>query len=104
MGPGTSGGDREPMKRDARCTCRGMICGPSRRFTCISCWRSVPWCFGAADAHPNLCDDCTMGRQRVAQTADQTWTWFVRLWSELGWAMVPPCTCGGCFRCYLGIR
>jgi hypothetical protein len=28
------------------------------RYACLSCNRAVPWCFGAADAYPEHCDDC----------------------------------------------
>ncbi len=27
-------------------------------YECPGCERLVPWCFGAADRHPELCDDC----------------------------------------------
>jgi len=46
------------------CTCEGAICGTAgdkvliRRYKCSGCKRKVPWCFGAADDAPNLCDDC----------------------------------------------
>ncbi len=29
-----------------------------RFYKCQTCGRSVPWCFGAADAMPGSCDDC----------------------------------------------
>jgi hypothetical protein len=34
------------------CFCRG------RRYTCPGCRRFVPYCYGAADEHAELCDDC----------------------------------------------
>ena len=27
-------------------------------YTCRGCERACGWCFGAADEHPDLCDDC----------------------------------------------
>ena len=50
-----------------QCECNGKICriSPSGRklaftlrYTCPGCKRPVPWCFGAADNKPELCDDC----------------------------------------------
>ena len=32
--------------------------GAQLRYTCASCGWSVPWCFGADDASPDLCDGC----------------------------------------------
>lgn len=29
-----------------------------RTFECPGCGRTVPWCFGAADDQPELCDGC----------------------------------------------
>ena len=53
---------------DPKCTCRGNVCGdpiqvpgfkyPGRTFKCQSCWRVIPWCFGADDDMPYDCDDC----------------------------------------------
>lgn len=46
------------------CTCRGAICRNDlgkqvvRLYLCPGCTRLVPWCFGAADDRPELCDDC----------------------------------------------
>jgi len=34
------------------CSCLG------RRYTCPRCKRFVPFCYGAADDHSELCDDC----------------------------------------------
>lgn len=28
------------------------------RYTCAGCKRRVPWCYGADDDYPELCDDC----------------------------------------------
>ena len=40
----------------------GCICGDEAEdcgtFRCAGCDRTVPWCFGAADDAPELCDDC----------------------------------------------
>lgn len=51
-----------------QCQCRGEMCRRSPisrrglaftlRFLCARCRRRVPWCFGAADDRPELCDDC----------------------------------------------
>ena len=42
-----------------RCTC-GHCDANDNYFTCASCGRRVPWCFGAADKYPDLCDDCAV--------------------------------------------
>ena len=34
------------------CLCQG------KRYTCRRCKRFVPFCFGAADDCPEVCDDC----------------------------------------------
>jgi len=44
-----------------RCFCLG------RRYTCPGCLRFVPWCFGAADDAPELCDDCWGAKHAEAQ-------------------------------------
>jgi hypothetical protein len=51
-----------------QCQCRSEMCRRSLisrkvlaftlRFLCPRCRRRVPWCFGAADSRPELCDDC----------------------------------------------
>jgi hypothetical protein len=50
-----------------QCTCGGELCRRSstgselaytKRYRCLKCRRYVPWCFGAADDKPELCDDC----------------------------------------------
>lgn len=46
------------------CTC-GRCLG--RRYRCLWCRRDVPWCFGAADDMPEVCDDCWV----VAHTSDE---------------------------------
>ena len=43
---------------------RSCFCG-GRRYTCSGCRRFVPECFGAADAHPELCDDCAARRAEL---------------------------------------
>lgn len=56
------------------CVCGGRICAPSpdspllRRYTCPCCRRFVPWCFGADDDMPELCDDC---RQAVSKARER---------------------------------
>jgi hypothetical protein len=40
------------------CHVRGEDCEPCELFLCADCGRWVPWNFGAADAHFDLCDDC----------------------------------------------
>lgn len=40
------------------CYCRG------RRYTCPGCLRFVPWCYGAADDAPELCDECWAAGRR----------------------------------------
>lgn len=51
-----------------QCQCSGTLCRKSPvtgrdlaftlRYKCPGCKRRVPWCFGAADDLPELCDDC----------------------------------------------
>jgi len=46
---------------DPRCTCGGdpHLCGvEGRRYLCASCRLLMPWCFGASDDMPDVCDDC----------------------------------------------
>jgi hypothetical protein len=36
-----------------------QICGPDKKtYVCAWCRRSVPWCFGADNDMPLVCDDC----------------------------------------------
>lgn len=47
------------------CFCSG------RRYTCPGCRRFVPWCFGSADEHAELCDDCAcVARDRDASATE----------------------------------
>ena len=50
-----------PKTMKPKCTCGGGICGTrlkGRTYECKDCKRRVPWCYGAADNMPNVCDDC----------------------------------------------
>ena len=44
---------------------RAHQCGPYRHecgtFLCPGCNRLMPWCWGAGDDQPDLCDECAMG-------------------------------------------
>jgi hypothetical protein len=41
------------------CGCDGEICTDDVLvYQCPCCLRFVPWCFGAGDDMPDLCDDC----------------------------------------------
>jgi hypothetical protein len=39
------------------CCCAGEQC-LGRTYFCKPCGRRVPWCFGAGDDRPDICDDC----------------------------------------------
>lgn len=41
--------------------------GYPRRFECSSCHRSVPWCYGASDDYPELCDACAVQVSRAEE-------------------------------------
>jgi len=45
---------RVDCERPGDCFCEG------RRYTCQSCLRFVPECFGAADEYGDVCDDCAV--------------------------------------------
>lgn len=42
------------------CTCGpfGVCQPPEAVYVCAWCRRAVPWCFGAGDDMPEVCDDC----------------------------------------------
>ena len=52
------------------CQCGGGVCGDydpetdtytekdGKTYLCPGCLRNIPWCCGAADDMPELCDDC----------------------------------------------
>lgn len=39
-----------------KCHCKQ--CEPGMVFTCDLCERLMPWCMGAADDRPDVCDEC----------------------------------------------
>lgn len=41
-----------------RCSNPGACLCQGKRYTCRRCKRFVPYCFGAADTCPEVCDDC----------------------------------------------
>ena len=41
------------------CIC-GQCAEANHYFTCEGCGRSTPWCRGADDQYPDLCDDCAV--------------------------------------------
>jgi len=63
-----------------QCCCGGELCRRSPvtrrplaytlRYRCAGCHRSVPWCFGAADDLPEMCDDCWMQRTKTNSTPE----------------------------------
>lgn len=61
-----------------KCTCRGSVCqdkhgNPATRwYRCARCQRRVPWCFGAADDMPELCDDCWAAARPAVSAAETT--------------------------------
>jgi hypothetical protein len=50
-------GPRGDRHRDPDSMCGDSPLGP-RVYRCPRCRMHVPWCFGAADGHPELCDAC----------------------------------------------
>ena len=46
------------------CTCGECESDSERVYTCETCHRSVPWCFGADDDMFECCDDCWSAAHR----------------------------------------
>ncbi|HEY9825978.1 MAG TPA: hypothetical protein V6D19_11050 [Stenomitos sp.] len=47
-------GCRAPHHPNAYCD----GCAPGETFHCTACGKLQPWCKGAGDDYPDLCDDC----------------------------------------------
>jgi hypothetical protein len=54
-----------PLMLDVPCQ-DGLCAKDGLTFVCGTCHRFVPYCFGAADAHSEDCDDCAMLRRELA--------------------------------------
>ncbi len=46
-------------------TCQCKLCEPDHYFECPNCRYLRPWCFGAADDYPDLCDYCWAEVQKM---------------------------------------
>ncbi len=61
------------MNFDVPCHCGE--CTEENVFECEECHRIVPWCFGAADNYPDLCDSCAIRHievdERLARELDR---------------------------------
>jgi len=72
------------MSPTEHCHCGGDICGTrdvrslmtgaavvvplGRAYQCEACRRHVPWCCGAGDDSPELCDDCWAAKHGLEPT------------------------------------
>lgn len=55
---------REKVRLRPR-TCQCQLCKPDQYFLCPACGYLRPYCFGAADDYPELCDHCWAKVQKL---------------------------------------
>ena len=56
---------------EMECIC-GKCVEEGHFFVCARCGRDTPWCRGADDEYPELCDDCAVLAQQEVNNASET--------------------------------